>query len=352
MIDLSDCHVLVVDDTETNVDILVDTLGDDYEVSVAMDGESALENATAHPPDLVLLDIMMPGIDGYEVCSRLKMDGATKNIPIIFLTAMAEVADEAKGLALGAVDYITKPFMPDLVKARVKNQLQLKRFRDSLEKQNEILKENARLREDVARITRHDLKTPLNAMISIPELLVKYGNLTADQMEMLEMVEESGYRMLEIIDSSLDLYKMERGEYQLRPIPVNVLKMTHQIRGETRGLIQSKTLSVEVTIDGLTPDNSDLFEVLGEELLVYSMLANLIKNAAEASPESGLIRIEFNKVNENEAEIRIQNQGAVPEEIRDRFFEKYATCGKEGGTGLGTYSARLIARSMGGSILV
>ena len=133
MSDLSNFNVLVVDDTETNIDILVETLGDVYDVSVAMDGESALEDIAERTPDLVLLDIIMPGIDGYEVCERLKKDNTTKNIPVIFLTAMTEEQDEAKGLALGAVDYITKPFSPELVKSRVRNQLELKRHRDHLE---------------------------------------------------------------------------------------------------------------------------------------------------------------------------------------------------------------------------
>lgn len=133
MPDLSNFTVMVVDDTETNIDILVETLGDDYDISVAMDGQSALEDINGNLPDLILLDIMMPGMDGYEVCEKLKADEATRNIPIIFLTAMTEEQDEAKGLALGAVDYVTKPFSPGLVKSRVRNQLELKRHRDHLE---------------------------------------------------------------------------------------------------------------------------------------------------------------------------------------------------------------------------
>ncbi|MBF0411839.1 MAG: two-component system response regulator [Desulfamplus sp.] len=125
--------VMVVDDTEANIDVLVNTLEDMYDVRVAMDGETALEDIMEDPPDLILLDIMMPNIDGYEVCKRLKENESTKNIPVIFLTAMTEEKDEAKGLLLGAVDYVTKPFSPDLIKARVKNQLELKKYRDNLE---------------------------------------------------------------------------------------------------------------------------------------------------------------------------------------------------------------------------
>jgi len=141
MTDLMNFSVMVVDDTEANIDVLVNTLGDTYDVRVAMDGETALEDISADPPDIILLDIMMPGMNGYEVCERLKSDPATQNIPVIFLTAMTEEKDEAKGLALGAVDYVTKPFSPELVKSRVRNQLELKRHRDHLE---EMVKERTR----------------------------------------------------------------------------------------------------------------------------------------------------------------------------------------------------------------
>jgi putative two-component system response regulator len=124
---------MVVDDTEENIDILVESLGNEFDVRVATDGQSALDQVADEAPDLILLDIMMPGMDGYQVCSRLKASAATRSIPIIFLTALTDSQDEARGLDMGAVDYITKPFNPGLVKARVKNHLELKRYRDHLE---------------------------------------------------------------------------------------------------------------------------------------------------------------------------------------------------------------------------
>ncbi|MBT4289154.1 MAG: two-component system response regulator [Deltaproteobacteria bacterium] len=131
----SNCNILVVDDTEANIDILVDALSPDYEVSVAMDGQSALDDVKENIPDLILLDIMMPGMDGYEVCRQLKENPETHHIPIVFLTAMTGDEDEAKGLGLGAIDYITKPFNQELVKSRIKNHLELKLLQDHLEKQ-------------------------------------------------------------------------------------------------------------------------------------------------------------------------------------------------------------------------
>ncbi len=126
--------VLIVDDTPENIQVLMETLKKDYAIVAATNGYKALQMAVKDPlPDLILLDIMMPGIDGYEVCAQLKDDDKTRNIPVIFVTALSDAGDEAKGLSLGAVDYITKPFNPSLVLARVHNQLELKRYRDSLE---------------------------------------------------------------------------------------------------------------------------------------------------------------------------------------------------------------------------
>ena len=126
MTELSECKILIVEDIEANIDILMDALGDDYDVSVAMDGETALENLEIEVPDIILLDIMMPGMDGYEVCSRIKANKAMAEIPIIFLTAMTDINSKTKGFELGAVDYITKPFEILEVKDKVNNHLSLK----------------------------------------------------------------------------------------------------------------------------------------------------------------------------------------------------------------------------------
>ncbi len=126
--------VLIVDDTPENIQILMQTLRDEYAIIAATNGEKALQLAAKSPqPDIILLDVMMPGIDGYEVCRRLKADPITSGIPVIFVTALSDEQDEARGLELGAVDYIAKPFRPILVKARVDNHLELKRHRDHLE---------------------------------------------------------------------------------------------------------------------------------------------------------------------------------------------------------------------------
>ena len=128
----------------------------------------ALESADRDPPDLILLDIMMPGIDGYEVCRRLKENPKTRKIPILFVTARSEDVDEAKAFEVGAIDYIAKPLRLRVVLARVKTHLSLATALRELEKQNATLQEIIHLREDIERLTQHDLKSPLTAFINIP----------------------------------------------------------------------------------------------------------------------------------------------------------------------------------------
>ncbi len=132
-------RVLIVEDAPENIAVLVEALRDQYELSVAIDGPTSLRiAASANRPDLILLDVVMPGIDGYEVCKRLKANPDTADIPVIFVTAMNEVEDEAKGLELGAIDYISKPISPPIVCARIKNHLELKRHRDLLQNLSSI----------------------------------------------------------------------------------------------------------------------------------------------------------------------------------------------------------------------
>jgi sigma-B regulation protein RsbU (phosphoserine phosphatase) len=139
--------ILVVDDTPTNIQILMETLKHDYRIVAAVNGKRALQIATSDPPpDIILLDVMMPEMDGYEVCAKLKEGAKTRDIPIIFITAMSDAQDETKGLELGAVDYITKPISPPVVLARVKSHLELKQAREILQNQNVILDQRVKER--------------------------------------------------------------------------------------------------------------------------------------------------------------------------------------------------------------
>lgn len=157
-----------------------------------------------------------------------------------------------------------------------------------------------------------------------------------------------GARMLRMIDLSLDLFKMETGVYCLKAEPVDLLAVIRRIVAELGPIVASKELTLAVSVDG-APGNGRTFMVHGDELLCHSMLANLIKNAVEASPEGEIVGISLGREAAG-SEILIRNKGSMPADMRARFFEKYATSGKPGGTGLGAYSARLIAETHGGAV--
>jgi DNA-binding response OmpR family regulator len=227
--------VLAVDDTAMNVHILLDALGDDYRVRVATDGFAALEDVTEDPPDLILLDVMMPGLDGFEVCRRLKEDPVARGIPIVFLTSLSEDAEEARGLALGAADFITKPFNPDIVKARVRNQIELKAHRDHLEvlvaerthelaKANERLLERGRLKDDFLRMISHEVRTPANGVLGIGELIMDLCPLSDDFTAYRDLFRTSSLRLCSLIDDVTMIAEIEKAPLKSgAPVPSSVL---------------------------------------------------------------------------------------------------------------------------------
>lgn len=208
--------LLVVDDVPDNLDVLVELLDDEYRIKVANSGERALKMLESGKiPDLILLDVMMPEMDGFEVCRRVKANPATADVPVIFLTAMGEATNVAQGLELGAVDYISKPADPPILKARIRTHLRLKRSFDEirrnheeLKKQHALLEENFRLREEVERIAHHDLKNPIGGIINFSSILLEDDMMTNDQKEIIKDIEQSAYSALNMINLSLDLYNL------------------------------------------------------------------------------------------------------------------------------------------------
>ncbi|EKO37908.1 MAG: response regulator (CheY-like receiver domain and HD-GYP domain containing protein) [Solidesulfovibrio magneticus str. Maddingley MBC34] len=339
--------VLIVDDMPANIRLLADCLREDYAIRVATGGAEALALAGRARPDIILLDVVMPDLDGYEVCRRLKADPKTAEIPVIFVTANQAPEDEAHGLSLGAVDYVVKPVSPAVARARVKNHLELRAAREALARQNEALKEAARLREDVDGIMRHDLKAPLTGIIGLPQIILDEGGLSESQAMFLRLIEENGYKMLSMINLSLDLFKIERGAYRLSPEPVELLAMARRLFVEFAALAGPRKLTCLLTVAGRAARPEDTAYLCGERLLLYSMLANCVKNALEASPPGGRVTVDV--APGEPTVLRVVNRGVVPACLRERFFTKYATEGKSGGTGLGAYSTRLIAETHGGS---
>lgn len=210
---MSDLHptsrILLVDDAFINIHVLVDILSSEHELSIATNGQNALRAIEAQRPDLILLDIEMPEMDGYEVCSRLKDDPRTGDIPIIFLTGRGEERDEAKGLALGAIDYITKPFNPSVVGARVRNQLHLARQRNDLEhltRELTLAKDTAekasRVKSEFLGNISHKIRTPVNAILDLTNQALQTDPPPGTRAYLVKIHNES-HALLRLIDDVL-----------------------------------------------------------------------------------------------------------------------------------------------------
>jgi PAS domain S-box-containing protein len=210
-----------------------------------------------------------------------------------------------------------------------------------------------RLRDDVHRMMRHDLKSPLIGITGLAGLLLKGENLTEKQLEETRMIRELGERMLGFIDRTRDLFQMEEGSYQLNPQEVNLLSVLRRIEKALEHLALSKNMNVVFSLLGRRTNLETEYVILGEEILLEMMFANLMKNGIEASPEGGTMSVSIDTVGEPGKAfhlIDIHNMGVVPIDIRERFFELYTTQGKKGGTGLGTHNALLVARTHKGDI--
>ena len=203
------------------------------------------------------------------------------------------------------------------------------------------------MRDEVEQLIRHDLVSPLSGIIGIPELFRDQDNLTAEQQELLRHVGTSGRRMLATIRMTGDLARMEKGTYTVARAECDVLELLQGIRANLADLFAAKKLVFTVRLDGRPAVAGDRAMVRGEAHLLGNLFENLIKNAAEASPVGGEIRLDADVAAKT---FSLWNKGAVPGEIVETFFEKYVTSGKTFGSGLGTYSARIIARAHDGEV--
>jgi signal transduction histidine kinase/ActR/RegA family two-component response regulator/HPt (histidine-containing phosphotransfer) domain-containing protein len=216
-----------------------------------------------------------------------------------------------------------------------------------LEDQNKALLEAFRLREEVERIARHDLKTPLASIATVPRLLRERQAIPPEDDELLGTVERAALRVLSMVNLSLDLFRMEEGTYRLRAQAVDLGALVNAVSRELLAHAQSKNLRMVLELP------AQPVYAQGEELLCYSTIANLLKNALEASPEGEAVRVTLRRIDDGDGvcvALDIHNAGQVPEAAHAQFFQKYNTWGKPGGTGLGAYSARLMARVQRGSL--
>ncbi|CAD5918693.1 response regulator [Planktothrix agardhii] len=346
-------HILIVDDTPDNLRLLSKTLSEQgYEVQCAINGKLALMAVKHEPPDLILLDIKMPEMDGYEVCERLKMQEETAAIPVIFLSALDDVFDKVKAFTVGGVDYITKPFQVEEVFARIENQLTIRRLQQQLqnkniklEQLNQELKRSNRDLEEFAYVVSHDLQQPLQTITGFAELLLALKseiNLEQEAEEYVSPILEEGIRMQELIKNLLEYSRV--GTKKRNFEPTDCQEILRKSLADLHSIIEN-SLAI-VTCEKLPILMADRIQ-LGQ--LFQNLIANGIKYqspniqpkiviSVQEKPEEWLFRVEDNGI------------GIKPENF-DRIFQVFQrlhTNQEYPGTGVGlAICKKIIERHQG-----
>ena len=348
--------LLVVDDDAANRDVLSRRLKrQGHEVTTASSGSDALRLMRAAAFDLVLLDIMMPDMDGYQVLGSIKADARLRHIPVIMISALHEVQSVGRCIEAGADDYLAKPFNPTLLKARIGASLEKKRGRDretilfeQLQRNYKRLQEVEKLRDDMRNMIVHDLRSPLTAVIAGVEMLEKDGALNESQRELMAIAAGGGRTLLGMINDLLDVEKMESGSTQLRYDEVSAAALIAGAVEQIASLAkEGRTTLVTELVAGLPP-------FPGDENLLSRTLVNLIANAVKFTP-AGTVTIAASRDERENIRFAIRDTGmGIPSEWFGRIFEKFGQLDSRNrvGTGLGLAFCKLAVEAHGGRIEV
>jgi two-component system, cell cycle sensor histidine kinase and response regulator CckA len=340
--------ILIVDDVPANVNVLVKALAPEYRLSVATRAQDALKIAGSEkPPDLILLDIMMPEMDGYEVCRRLKSEEKSARIPVIFVTARTQEIDEERGFEIGAADYITKPFRIPIVKARVKSQLDRKKAEET-ELELERLGAIAELASGVAHHFNNMLQVIMGGA-SVGLMKLEQGEIDGAKSMLRQIIESSRFGA-ETVKRLGDFVRMRVG----KPVPDRVFDLSHT----TAQAIEIAKHWLESTPERKGRDIrviSELTEgcfVDGKESEFFEIISNLVRNAMEAMPDGGELRVET-FVNGEQVTLQVRDTGVgIPREHLGKIFEPFFTTKGFQRVGMGLATAYGIARRHGGDIFV
>jgi signal transduction histidine kinase/HPt (histidine-containing phosphotransfer) domain-containing protein len=354
--------ILVVDDEKANLEILLKILGQDYIIYMTKSGSSAIQMAEKFLPDLILLDIIMPDMDGYDVLKHLKKSDKTKDIPVIFITGLDSSEDEEKGLALEAADFIHKPFTDMNVKLRVRNQIQIiNNFRAIEKYAHDFIKLNATIEaaeeksKFFAKIS-HEMRTPLSAIIGLSDMILDEGSFSDESWDNIEKINNAGSTLLSMVNDILDIAKIEADKFQLTPVEYDTLALINDTVTQNTMYKGSKAIKFILHADENIP-----VRLYGDDIRIRQILNNLLSNAYKYTKEGSIeLNIRCEPYGDDIVQlimfVKDTGQGISKENLGNVFSE-YSRVDldynrKISGTGLGLSITKMLIDMMDGSISV
>jgi signal transduction histidine kinase len=388
--DVGKATILIVDDTPENLHVLKGVLIDEYKVRPAISGKIALKLAIMDPqPELILLDIMMPDMDGYEVCRRLKAEPRTSGIPIIFVTALDQVRDEVKGFMLGAADFIMKPISPPIVKSRVKTHIALANQRHDLENQvqrrtkdlNEAMKQLEasnqaleiaieetketnlqlasanRAKADFLSVISHEMLTPLNHILGFSDILLYSTTLTPSNKQQVEIIKNSGNNLLLNIKDIIDFVQLDPVKFTLSRRKISIKKLVEEIVSGLSKEADKKGLTIQVKLEELTSHT-----VYGDYRRLSQILRHLLSNGIKFTDKGGVtLIVTYTEIPDQEqlcVNFIVQDSGCgIPKKMLSKIFDQFTqvespNIRKNDGLGLGLTICNKLVRLMSGKLSI
>ena len=340
--------ILIVDDTLNNLELLSKMLRTwGYKARPVVSGALALKAARSKRPDLILLDINMPEMNGYELCALLKADETLKDIPVLFISALKETADKVKAFECGGADYVTKPFQRDEIHARIQVHLELHQQRKRLQESYDKLRELESLRDGLVHMVVHDMNSPITVISGILEMLrdAPAGKLDEEKTALIEIAQGNSRKLADMISQLLAVSRLEAGEMPLNKSVRNLARIIHEAVQPLVVTSGDRMFKIEAQ-PGI--------DVLCDYGIVQRIIENLAGNALKFTPKNGNVKITLLR-NNNEARVEVSDNGpGIPREFHQRIFEKFAQVDskdtKRFGAGLGLAFCRLAVEAHGGQI--
>jgi two-component system, sensor histidine kinase and response regulator len=354
--------ILVVDDNLQNRQLAEGLLlAAGYQSALAESGARALAMFTERPFDLVLLDIMMPQMDGFETCKRLRELPRGVETPIVFLTALSDLQTHEQALRSGADDFLTKPINRTELVIRVRSLIRIKRLQDELKKNYEVIRKQheslmrvQRQKDELSALVVHDLKSPLTGILGNAELIMD-GNADATMIRACAGdIHECAKSMHRMVVNLLDISRSEDGELKPRAVPVSFAAIMDKLSRTMRRRTEDRRQNLVLAIDPAMP------KLLADPELLERVIENLIDNALKYAPPGGSITIEARALEPGRVELRVSDEGpGIPPNQREKIFEKYVQVDKaaeaalaRASRGLGLTFCKLAVNAQGGHITV